>query len=90
MDNSILIFLLVMNILAFAMYGLDKYYAKADKWRISEKNLLLVAFLGGSVGAYMGMKTFRHKTKHPKFTIGLPVILTLHIVLGIWLYTIIK
>ena len=78
MDNSILIFLLVMNILAFAMYGLDKYYAKADKWRISEKNLLLVAFLGGSVGAYMGMKTFRHKTKHAKFTIGVPLAIVLH------------
>ena len=85
MDNSILIFLLIMNVLAFAMYGLDKYYAKADKWRISEKNLLLVAYLGGSIGAYAGMKTFRHKTKHAKFTIGVPLAIVLHIAIAGWL-----
>ena len=84
MDNSILVFLLVMNILAFAMYGLDKYYAMADKWRISEKNLLLVAYLGGSVGAFAGMKIFRHKTKHAKFTIGVPLAIVLHIAIAVY------
>ena len=84
MDKTILTYLLVMNIMAFAMYGLDKYYAKRDKWRISEKNLLLVAYLGGSVGAYMGMKTFRHKTKHAKFTIGVPVAIVLHIAIAVY------
>lgn len=84
MDNSILVFLLVMNILAFAMYGLDKYYAMADKWRISEKNLLLVAYLGGSIGAYAAMRIFRHKTKHAKFTIGVPLAIVLHIAIAVY------
>ncbi|MBQ6868428.1 MAG: DUF1294 domain-containing protein [Clostridia bacterium] len=84
MDNSILVFLLVMNILAFAMYGLDKYYAMADKWRISEKNLLLVAYLGGSIGAYTAMRIFRHKTKHAKFTIGVPLAIVLHIAIAVY------
>ncbi|MBQ6836787.1 MAG: DUF1294 domain-containing protein [Clostridia bacterium] len=85
MDNSILVFLLVMNILAFAMYRLDKYYAMADKWRISEKNLLLVAYLGGSIGAYAAMRIFRHKTKHTKFTLGVPLAIVLHIAIAGWL-----
>ena len=85
MDKTILIFLVVMNLLAFAMYGLDKFYAKAGKWRISEKNLLLVALLGGAVGAYAAMKTFRHKTKHAKFTIGVPLCIVLHLALAVYL-----
>ncbi|MBE6988153.1 MAG: DUF1294 domain-containing protein [Ruminococcaceae bacterium] len=84
MDKTILAYLLVMNIMAFAMYGLDKYYAMRDKWRISEKNLLLVAYLGGSIGAYAGMKIFRHKTKHAKFTIGVPLAIVLHIAIAVY------
>ena len=77
------IYLLVVNVLAFLMYGLDKLRAKKDKWRIPEKTLIMVAVIGGSVGAFLGMQTFRHKTKHLKFTIGVPVIFVLQIV-AVW------
>lgn len=55
----------------------DKYNAKKNLWRIPEKTLLTVAAMGGSLGCYAGMHTFRHKTKHPKFTIGIPVIMAI-------------
>lgn len=77
--NVLLIYLLVLNLYAFALYGLDKSKAKAGKWRISEKHLLLAAFLGGSAGAFMGMKTFHHKTKHNQFKFGVPMMLVLHL-----------
>lgn len=77
------IYLLGVNVLAFLMYGLDKLRAKKDKWRIPEKTLIMVAVIGGSVGAFLGMQTFRHKTKHLKFTIGVPVIFVLQIV-AVW------
>lgn len=83
-------YLILVNAVAFLLMLIDKYKAKKNKWRISEATLMGIAAIGGSLGAIGGMYTFRHKTKHPKFTIGLPVILTLQIVLGIWLYTIIK
>ena len=65
---------IVVNIIAFAMYGADKYFAKNDMWRISEKALLGIAAIGGAFGAFLGMETFRHKTKHPRFSVGLPLI----------------
>lgn len=68
------IYLLVINSLSFLLFAADKYMAIHHKWRISEKNLMLCAILGGSVGAYISMQLFRHKTKHKKFTIGIPVI----------------
>lgn len=77
------VYLLGVNVLAFLMYGLDKMKAKKDKWRIPEKTLIMVAVIGGSVGAFLGMQTFRHKTKHLKFTIGVPVIFVLQIV-AVW------
>ena len=83
MDKTFTLFLvcyiLAANVVAFAMYGLDKYYAKCGKWRISEKALLLAALLGGAFGAYAAMKTFRHKTKHLQFTIGVPVCMVINI-----------
>ncbi|MDO4193451.1 MAG: DUF1294 domain-containing protein [Erysipelotrichaceae bacterium] len=63
------------NLLAYLMFWLDKQYARKDMWRIPEKTLIISALLGGSVGALLGMKHFRHKTKHPKFTLGIPAIL---------------
>ena len=77
------VYLLGVNVLAFLMYGLDKMKAKKDKWRIPEKTLIMVAVIGGSIGAFLGMQTFRHKTKHFKFTIGVPVIFVLQIV-AVW------
>lgn len=67
-------YLLGINVLAFAVYGIDKFKAKRGLWRISEKVLLLTAVLGGSVGAYIAMKLFHHKTRKGKFYIGVPVI----------------
>lgn len=71
----ILIYLVVMNIIGFASMGIDKSKAKRGAWRIPEKTLFLIAILGGSVGSILGMKQFRHKTKHKTFTIGMPAIL---------------
>ena len=79
------VYLLVMNVAAFLIMGADKKRAIAQKRRIPEKTLFLMAILGGSLGAYMGMQSFRHKTKHLKFTIGLPAILVAHLALGAWL-----
>ena len=69
---------ILINIVSFAMYGADKYFAKKDMWRISEKALLGVAAIGG---AFAGMETFRHKTKHAKFKILVPVLMVVHLAL---------
>ena len=68
-------YLLGINLLTFFVYGIDKWKAKRDKWRIPEATLLMLAALGGSVGALLGMTVFHHKTKHKKFLIGVPLIL---------------
>ena len=69
------IYLIGINILTFLIFGADKWKAKRDKWRIPEDTLIWLAIVGGSVGALLGMYLFRHKTKHRKFQIGIPVIL---------------
>lgn len=76
--------LLFINILSFAMFGIDKYKAVHNQWRISEKALLTIATLGGSVGAYIGMHFFHHKTLHWKFRIGVPLLFILQVALGIY------
>lgn len=63
-----------INIITFLIYGMDKYKAKNQKWRISEKTLIGLAVIGGVIGAIAGMQIFRHKTKHAKFVVGVPVI----------------
>ena len=67
-------FLAAMNVAAFAAYGSDKYRSMHGQWRIRERTLLLLALLGGSAGAWLGMPVFRHKTQHLKFKYGVPVI----------------
>ena len=86
MELPIIIYLLIVNIIAFCLMGIDKMKAKKKKWRIPEKTLFLSAVLGGSIGANVGMQVFRHKTKHMSFVIGMPAILILQIALGIFLY----
>ena len=81
----ILLALAGLNLLAFALYGVDKLKAKKGAWRIPEATLLLVAFLGGSLGALLGMELFRHKTRHAKFRILVPLFLILHIALGVYM-----
>lgn len=81
-------YLIAINLISFAAYGIDKRRAKLGKWRISEAVLLILALIGGAVGAMIGMQTFRHKTKKPKFYIGVPVIFVLHLILifvGVWM-----
>ena len=68
-------YLVFINILTFLLYGIDKRKARRGKWRIPEETLIWLAVVGGSMGALLGMYLFRHKTKHKKFTVGVPVIL---------------
>lgn len=82
--STIILYLLAINIATFIAFGIDKYKAKRDKWRIPESTLLTMAVLGGSIGALAGMKIWRHKTLHNKFRIGIPVILVLQIIVIIW------
>ena len=68
-------YLIFINVAAFVLYGIDKHRAKRGVWRIPEKTLLGAAALGGGVGALLGMRAFRHKTRKLKFTLGVPAIL---------------
>lgn len=68
-----------MNILTFAVYGIDKLKAKKGKWRIPEASLLGLAVIGGSIGAYFGIKVWHHKTLHKKFKYGIPAIIILQL-----------
>ncbi len=78
-------YLLLANVVSFITYGIDKYKAKKGKWRISEATLLLMAVVGGSIGAWLGMKAFHQKTMHKKFYIGVPAIIILQIAFAVWM-----
>lgn len=82
MIKMITALLLVINVVSFAMFGIDKWKAKHRKYRIPEAWLMLSAVLGGSVGAVCGMDFFRHKTLHKKFKLGLPLILAVQVLLA--------
>ena len=75
--DILLTYLLIVNAAAFVLMLVDKIKARRNLWRIPEATLMGAAAIGGSVGALLGMYTFRHKTRHPKFTVGIPVILAL-------------
>ena len=83
--TTILIYLIIINVLTFIVYGIDKYKAKHAKWRIPEATLLLLAAIGGSIGAWCGMKVWHHKTMHKKFLYGVPVIFLLPAALAVWI-----
>lgn len=72
-------YLILINVAAFAVYGLDKKRAIAEEWRIPEATLLGLAAAFGSVGALFGMQTFHHKTRKPKFKYGVPALLLVHL-----------
>ena len=76
------IYLLVINLVLFAMMGIDKYKARKGLWRIPEKTLFVTAILGGSIGGILGMKLFRHKTLHNSFRFGFPAILIAQLALA--------
>lgn len=80
-----LIYLLIVNAVGFLLMLTDKHKARKNLWRIPESTLLMAAVLGGSVGCLAGMYTVRHKTRHLKFTLGIPLILILQISLAVYL-----
>lgn len=84
MSELITYYILGINVIAFIIYGIDKLKAKKGKWRIPEATLLLFAIMGGSIGAWLGIKVWHHKTMHKKFKYGIPIILALQV--GIFLY----
>lgn len=77
----LLFYLLIINVLSFLLMLADKQKARRHQWRIPEATLMTVAGLGGSLGGLLGMYTFRHKTRHPKFYLGIPAFLVLHLAL---------
>jgi uncharacterized membrane protein YsdA (DUF1294 family) len=79
MIKIILILFLALNVITFFVYGIDKWKAKKGKWRISEATLLILAAVGGSIGAWCGVKVWHHKTLHKKFRYGIPAIIILQI-----------
>lgn len=81
-------YLLTVNIVSFFLYGIDKYKAKKGRWRISEATLLMMAVIGGSIGAWIGMRLWHHKTMHKKFKYGIPVIIILQVALMVYLHSI--
>lgn len=85
MVNYILAYLLIINAAGFLLMLTDKIKAKKNRWRIPEATLMTVAALGGSVGSLAGMYAFRHKTLHPKFTVGVPLILALQILAAVYI-----
>lgn len=85
--NMMLVYLLAINVATFVTYGIDKWKARNDKWRIRETSLLMLAVLGGSLGAWLGMKVWHHKTLHKKFRYGVPAIIVVQLLLlGYWVY----
>lgn len=80
------IYLIAINIATFFVYGIDKWKARRSKWRIPESTLLTLAVLGGSIGAFIGMSTWHHKTMHNKFKYGVPLIINLQVVLAVYIY----
>lgn len=85
MNKITVIYLLIINLIGFLVMLIDKNRAIHHEWRISEKNLLLVSLIGGSIGMFTGMYVFKHKTKHLKFTLGVPVIFILQIITAVYI-----
>ena len=76
-----LAYFITVNVLGLVLFGIDKWKAKHDKWRISEATLLSVTVIGGSIGAWVGMKVWHHKTMHKKFKYGIPLVMVLQLAL---------
>lgn len=87
MQETIVYYLIIINIVTFLVYGIDKWKARKTMWRIREASLLMLAVLGGSIGAWFGMKVWHHKTQHKKFRYGIPAIIIIQLVIiGFFLY----
>ncbi len=85
MDTVIVYYLIAITLVTFCVYGLDKWKAQHGRWRVSEATLLLLAAIGGSVGAWAGMKLWHHKTLHKKFKYGIPAIIIIQIAVAAYL-----
>ena len=85
--EEIICYLLAVNIATFFLYGIDKYKAKKGQWRISEVALLTMAAIGGSIGVWIGMRIWHHKTMHKKFKYGIPLIIIMQVALAVYLLT---
>lgn len=83
--GALAVWLIAINLVTFAVYGIDKRRARRGAWCVPEKTLFLLPLLGGSIGALLGMRVFRHKTKHWYFVWGVPAILLAQIALAAWL-----
>lgn len=86
----VLSYLELINLVSFVLYGVDKRRARRGRWRIPESALILVAVIGGSVGALGGMYLFRHKTRKPRFAVGVPVILGMQILFFLLLFYVVS
>lgn len=86
MIPAVSIYIILINLIAFVVFGIDKRKARKEQWRVPESTLFILAIIGGSIGALLGMLAFRHKTKHRKFTIGIPLILALQTALLVTLW----
>ncbi|WP_411168072.1 DUF1294 domain-containing protein [Clostridium sp. MB05] len=75
MKNNLIYYIFLVNLIAFIVIYTDKQKAIRKKWRIKESTIIFLSLMGGSIGTYIGMYTFRHKTKHLKFTLGVPMII---------------
>ena len=81
----VVIYLVAINAATFFVYGIDKWKARRSMWRIPEATLLGLAAIGGSIGAWLGMRAWRHKTMHKKFQLGIPLIIVAQTALIIWM-----
>ena len=89
MENNIssllILYLITINVVTFLLYGIDKWKAKRARWRIPESVLLGMAAIGGSVGAWLGMRVWHHKTQHTKFRYGVPAMLVAQVAVLVWI-----
>ena len=84
--SSLILYLVIINVITFVIFGVDKYKAIRQEWRIRESTLLGLALIGGSIGGWLAMYIFHHKTKKVKFFVGIPVILVIQIVVFSYLF----
>ena len=85
LTSILLTYLVLINLFTFIVYGIDKWKASRGAWRIPEATLLGLAAIGGSIGAWLGMRTWHHKTQHKKFLIGVPAIIIIQVLLIVFL-----
>lgn len=84
--KQFLVYILVVNVITFMLFAIDKWKAKRNRWRIPEKMLLGFSFFGGAIGGLIGMRLCHHKTQKKRFSLGIPMMIVLHFLVIIWLW----